>query len=104
VLHLAGLYVKNIKAVNGRLKNRPRFIWHMIKKSAKKRELEFNLPFEEFKNLIIKSGYIDKAGRKLKDYNIDRKDGNKGYTMDNIQVITKQLNLKKYHHNDDLPF
>lgn len=92
------------KSRQNRKNNPVTHIWHYIKRSAKKRNIEFNLPFEQFKQFIVDNNYLNNRGRKIKNFNIDRRDGSKGYTMENIQVITKELNLKKYHYNNDLPF
>lgn len=85
----------------------------MIKKSAKKRNIPFDLPLEEFREFVNKNGYMENKGRFSNQMSIDRIIPELGYIMDNIQVISKSDNSKKYHaeekncfpnHDEDLPF
>jgi len=99
-------------------KNRIRFTWHMIKKSAKRRNIIFFISYKYFEKLILKSGYIKSSGRLKDSLTVDRIDNEKGYIYGNLQVITKSENSIKYHHidkvvdgitrktddEDDLPF
>lgn len=78
-------------------------VWHWLKKSAKKRGLEFTLEKEWFRDFIRKSDYMEGRGRLTDSLNIDRIRGDEGYTPNNVCIITKEENLWKYHHNDDLP-
>ena len=72
-------------------------VWHWIKKSAKKRRINFDLPKQEFFDLLACSGYLQNSGRLRDSLTLDRIDGDKGYTMDNIRVIPKSDNSAKYH-------
>lgn len=89
-------------------KNRVRFTWHMIKKSAKKRSIPFFVPFKHFKKLIEESNYYSGSGRLGTDLTVDRIDNRKGYCVGNLQVISRIENIKKYHEQDkveeDFPF
>src|SRR5688572_26122638 len=68
-------------------KNRPLLVWHWIKKSARRRGLEFDLPRDWFFAFLKNSGYIQNSGRLRDQLSIDRINGNAGYVRGNLQVI-----------------
>ncbi len=74
--------------------------FYHLKKSAKKRHLEFTITLVWFKNWIINTGYMEHKGRLSDSLTIDREDNLRGYTMDNISVKTKHDNCVKYHTID----
>lgn len=77
-----------------------------LKSGAKRRGKEFTLTLEEFEQFCIATEYIIKKGRSKDSYSIDRIDVTKGYTLDNIQVLTVSKNSKKRHleYNDGVGF
>ncbi len=79
-----------------REKNPMKAAYQTLKYNAKRRGKEFDLTFEQFKEFAIKTEYINKRGKNKDSYHIDRIDENKGYTIDNIQVLTNTKNLFKY--------
>lgn len=83
-----------------RKKNPINCIWHWIKKSAKKRNIHFNLDKEEFRKFLLNTGYVEGRGRLRDQLTLDRRDGSKGYEIDNLKVITKSANCSKYHKGD----
>lgn len=87
-------------------KNKIRYAWHMLKKSAKKRKLPFTLTLDYFTKVCVDTGYIEKKGRLMNDFTIDRINGDLGYHNDNILVVTKSFNSSKYHSSDEteMPF
>jgi hypothetical protein len=90
-----------VKSLEQRKKNPLRTMISNTKSSAKKRNIYFNLTEEDLvipeycKYLEIKltinagEGLIDSAAT------IDRIDNNKGYTKDNIQIISHKANIIK---------
>lgn len=84
-------------------KNPIRAAYLDLKNNAKRRGKDFKLTFEQFKQFCIKTKYIDVKGRGKESYHIDRIDENKGYTIDNIQILTNSQNVKKYfdHYYDE---
>lgn len=86
-----------------RKKNPIRSAYTTLKCNAKRRGKVFKLTFEEFKEFAIKTDYINRKGITATSYHIDRIDENKGYTVDNIQVLTNRDNVKKYfnHYYDE---
>lgn len=81
-----------------------------IKAGAKRRNLEFTLKIEDIWKLFLKqnrkcalSGMeigFDKTRGKT-TASIDRIDSNKGYTIDNVQWVHKEINRMKSNHTDE---
>ena len=72
-----------------------RAAYQHLKDNAKRRGKEFDLTFEQFKQFAIETEYITKKGKKKHSLSIDRRDNDKGYTIDNIQVLTLSQNSRK---------
>ncbi len=71
--------------------------WYWIRKSAKKRHIEFSLPKDWFIKFVTDSGYTLNSGRLRDDLTIDRRNGDFGYTIDNVRIVTKSYNSSKFH-------
>lgn len=58
---------------------------------------------DQFKQFCVETKYMDVKGREKDNYHIDRIDENKGYHIDNIQILTNTENVKKYfdHYYDE---
>jgi len=77
--------------------------------NAKKRNKEFTITLQEFRDFCERTGYIVKKGMRGRNCTVDRIWNNKGYHIDNIQLITNEANIRKYHdvdkhHEDYTPF
>ena len=70
--------------------------FYFLKKSAKKRGLEFSIELKWFKDWVLKSDYMERRGRSAESLGIDRIKNELGYTMTNIQILTKSENSAKY--------
>lgn len=67
------------------------------KHNAKTRGKAFEITLEQFREWCVKVNYVGmKRGRGADCYTVDRIDESKGYTIDNIQLITNADNVKKY--------
>jgi len=73
-----------------------KYAYNALKQNAKRRNKHFELSFEQFKAFAIATEYYKKKGRKATCYHIDRIDETKGYSIDNIQVLTNRENVRKY--------
>lgn len=73
-----------------------KYTYNNLKNNARNRGKEFNLTFQQFKDFCIKTDYMQNKGITKTSYHIDRIDETKGYTIDNIQVLTNTENVKKY--------
>ncbi len=85
------------RTANYTKKNPARRIFLDLRSSAKKREIQFNLTFEQFKKFILKTDYLEGRGREADSLTIDRIHEELGYFIGNMQVITKSENSTKFH-------
>lgn len=77
-------------------KNNPlKACFQTLRQNARRRGKEFELTIEQFEKFCFETFYIAGKGRKKQHFSIDRIDNNKGYTVDNIGVLTKTENSKK---------
>ena len=87
-------------------KHPERVLFYNLKKSAKRREKEFEISREYFTKLVTAYGLENfRAGRKLnkKTITVDRIDNDKGYVEGNLQFITMHQNAVK-GTKDESPF
>jgi hypothetical protein len=83
------------KSRSYRKKNPVRYAYQALKDNAKRRKKVFSISYEEFKSFCYAYDYIVGKGRRKESYTVDRIDNTKGYTVDNIRVITNSENAKK---------
>jgi hypothetical protein len=72
-----------------------RYAYQVLKNNAKRRGKSFTLTFEEFQKFCYETEVLHARGRTSSSFHIDRIDDTKGYTMDNIQVLTNAANVAK---------
>lgn len=88
--------------------------WNSIVSGAKSRKLDFEINIEDGWNLFIKqNGLCGLSGQRLsfgtkfgkdsanQSASLDRIDSSKGYTLDNIQWVHKDINKMKQSFNND---
>lgn len=78
--------------------------YYTLKANAKRRGKEFDLTLEQFEQFCHKTLYIGYKGRTGTALSIDRVDSSKGYTMDNIVVLTNSENGAKGFREGNTPF
>ena len=78
-----------------RLKNPVMYAFKNVRDSANKRNIPFNLTFEQFKEFDRQTGYVDSCGKQSEDLTIDRIDSSKPYEFGNIRAITWLENCSK---------
>ena len=83
-----------------RLKDPERYAFNNLKNRAKQRGLIFTITLEQFRVWCVKVEYIGFKGRSSESYTVDRIHNDLGYHIDNIQVMTKQDNIRKYFSYD----
>lgn len=71
------------------------YAYNKLKCNAKRRGKEFDLTINEFKEFCVKTQYLRGVGKFASSFSIDRIDPDKGYTKDNIQVLTLAENSRK---------
>ena len=69
----------------------------MLKQSARKRMISFTITLKQFKKLCAQTGYMEHKGRYYDCLTVDRIIPELGYTIENVQVISRQENSDKYH-------
>lgn len=77
-------------------RNPVRYAFQKLRCNARRRGKDFDLTFEQFNQFYIRFDYMKKKGITSTAYHIDRIDENKGYTINNIQLLTNQENVRKY--------
>jgi hypothetical protein len=77
-----------------------RYCYNNLRTNARRRGKPFELTFAEFSAFAVETDYINKRGTGSESFTIDRIDPTKGYTPDNIQVLTNAQNVRKYARID----
>ena len=83
------------KGRKGTINNPERYVFRNIKKSAKKRNIPFELTFEQFLDFDRQTSYVASRGTGSESLTIDRIDSSKGYQVDNIRALTWLENCSK---------
>lgn len=68
--------------------------YRTLRGHAKQRHKEFTITVEEFTVLCFKTGYVEGKGWCKDALTIDRIDPQKGYSLDNMRVVTRSVNSK----------
>lgn len=75
----------------------PLVYWYKsLKQNARRRGKEFSLTKEDFRFFCTSTGYLELKGKEGNKFSIDRIDPEKGYSLDNIQMITLSQNTSKH--------
>lgn len=72
-----------------------KYAFQKLRSNAKRRGKEFDLTFDQFQQFCVKTEYLVGRGRTRTGFHIDRIRDDRGYTMDNIQVLTNTENITK---------
>lgn len=67
-----------------------------LRSNTKRRKKEFTITLEEFEKFCAETEYMFGKGRTATSYHIDRIDPEKGYSIDNIRVLTNSENVKRH--------
>lgn len=81
-----------------------RYTFSYLKNNARRRKHTFTLTIDEFVQFVRETGYMEGKGRHADKLSIDRIDPRRGYTPDNIQVLTVSKNATKGNHEKNIPF
>lgn len=74
--------------------------YNSLKQNAKRRGHLFKLSYEEFRKLVLTSGYNVYSGKDGLSLTIDRINARKGYVPGNVQVLNRKLNSHKRNYVD----
>jgi hypothetical protein len=87
--------------------------WYSVKHAAKVRNLEFNISIEDVWNLFIKQNKLCALSglpiyfafynedQNTQTTSLDRIDSTKGYVLNNVQWVHKDINRMKHNFNED---
>jgi hypothetical protein len=77
-----------------------RYAYNNLRTHAKERDIICTITLVQFRKWCSKVKYIGFSGRSAESYTIDRIHNDLGYHIDNIQVMKKRENVKKYFYYD----
>jgi hypothetical protein len=87
--------LQKINQKNYRNRHPFKYAYTSLKHNTKRRGHEFNLTLSEFIRFCRITSYLKYKGIRKNNYTIDRIDETKGYTLDNMQVLSNSDNVKK---------
>ena len=93
-------YCSTCRSKKARAADKVKYAFTSLRNNAKRRGIIFTITLEQFKAFCSKVNYIGFAGRSSESYTIDRIHNDIGYHIDNIQVMEKGKNVKKYFYYD----
>lgn len=96
-----GKFCSSCRCRLSRIKDPVRYAYNNLKNRAKQRNVVFTITLEQFREFCVKTKYIAGKGKSADSYTIDRIHEDIGYHADNIQVLVKRDNIKKYFLNYD---
>ena len=79
-----------------RERNPVAYAYSNLKQNARRRGKDFSLTLAEFEEFCTATNYLKGSGRSATCYHVDRIDETKGYSRDNIQLLTNAENSRKY--------
>jgi hypothetical protein len=92
-----GILCSTCRARIWRIGHPVQYAYNNIKNRAQQRGIPFDLTIEQFELFCTNTSYIEYKGRCAEGITIDRIDENRGYCLDNIQVMTLVKNIKKHY-------
>lgn len=69
-----------------------KYHFNLLRCGANRRKIPFDLTYEEYEKFCVETGYHEKRGKQPSSLTIDRKNATRGYSYDNIQVLTHAEN------------
>lgn len=96
----SGKMCNTCRCRQSRINDPVRYAFNNLRNRAKQRGVIFTITLDQFRDWCTKVIYIGFAGRSSESYTIDRRYNDIGYHIDNIQVMTKGKNIKKYFSYD----
>lgn len=78
-----------------RMKNAMKAAWGALRDNATRRQIFFDLTFDQFAAFCYGTEYMARRGKTKYSYSVDRMDETKGYTVGNLQILTLSQNSQK---------
>lgn len=79
------------------------YTFGFLKQNAKRRGKSFELTIDQFRQFCEDTNYIELKGKHGKAASIDRIDPKRGYSIDNIQILSLAENASK-SNKEEVPF
>ena len=76
------------------------YTFGFLKQNAKRRGKPFDLTIDQFRRFCKETNYIELKGKLAKSASIDRIDSTKGYSIDNIQILSLAENASKSNKDE----
>lgn len=86
-----------------RLNNPVNYAYNMLKVSASKRGISFEITFQQFQKFNDETGYVEKMGRGPDNLTVDRIDSSEPYTIDNIRALSYEDNVSRKLEQMEFP-
>lgn len=74
--------------------------YNQWRQKCKKRGIENDVTLEQFRDFCQRTGYLITKGKRGYNATIDRIENWRGYTIDNMQLLTGRANTRKYYYFD----
>lgn len=104
----AGAICSKCKMRAWRANNPVRDAYANIKNSAHRRGITFRLTLQEFSEWVVATDYLQHRGRTAGSLTVDRIDSERGYELDNLQILANFENGLKgsyeQEEDDNCPF
>lgn len=75
--------------------NPMKYAFYNLRTNAKRRNIFFDLKFEDFQEFCFETSYMQGKGKTASSYSVDRIIESLGYTKGNLQVLTLAENTQK---------
>lgn len=86
-----------------RLRNPERYAYDNLRASARKRDIDFDLTFEEFWGFVAGTDYIARRGKGDTDLSIDRIRTHEGYKPGNLRIMRYLDNISHRYEDGSAP-
>lgn len=80
------------------------YAFRVTRQNARRRGKAWGLTRAEFEEFCAESGYLEKKGRRPDSASIDRIDRRRGYSADNIKILSLSDNGRKGCSEKNCPF
>lgn len=86
-----------------RIRNPEKYAYNNLRCSARKRDIDFDLTFEEFWGFVAGTDYIARRGKGDTDLSIDRIRTHEGYKPGNLRIMRYLDNISHRYEDGSAP-
>jgi hypothetical protein len=81
-----------------------RYAYRVTRQNAKRRGKDWSITYEEWAEFCSRTQYLENKGRGPNSASLDRIDPAKGYSLDNLRILSLSENSRKGATTDKAPF